>query len=410
MSFAIEILKTGDNKTILKHFRFMEWGDKASLFNHPRPNFENVILSVLNRCPICHVGCADGSPTDAQPVHTRDHYRKADQWERYVSAYIVVSVHQLLLSNSALRYDRTVNDIWHFAAMQAFVAKFLTERFNESGYSLDPQDALFIGLLSNLAQLQPLLFPDLADDRPNGLALDLSVLLGVPDSIKRILAIVPNEASQDLDFDEISLYELTRLAHLVVSNSFPYCPQRILTSDGISDELLTKFNITHKDFENMKDEILANVQLPPESCQLCAANHGNWINPMKKILVVDDTPWVRDLITEVLEGIGLVVITSQNGMEGIAAFDLHHPDLVITDVIMTKVDGLSFIRMLRKRAPDLPILVISGGSPVFDPTHLLRIAKIERADAVLQKPFEISALIESVMNLLGDRSTRRPEA
>lgn len=119
---------------------------------------------------------------------------------------------------------------------------------------------------------------------------------------------------------------------------------------------------------------------------------------MSRILVIDDTPWVRDLIAEVLEGAGFTVFTSPNGRQGLLDFQRHRPDLVITDIVMTEGDGLSVIRELRQQEPNLPILAISGGSPDFDMKFLLKVAQMEKVNGVLQKPFDNSELINLVKN------------
>jgi|GEM_PF-469503 len=70
-------------------------------------------------------------------------------------------------------------------------------------------------------------------------------------------------------------------------------------------------------------------------------------NHQKTVLVIDDDPGVRDVITRVLIGEGIRPVTSSDGMEGVDLARRLHPDLIILDVMMPKVDGWSVLGMLK---------------------------------------------------------------
>ncbi|MBE2197930.1 MAG: response regulator [Anaerolinea sp.] len=118
------------------------------------------------------------------------------------------------------------------------------------------------------------------------------------------------------------------------------------------------------------------------------------------ILVVDDEQEVRTLLTLVLKRAGFRVLTSENGEEALAVMEANpYPNLVITDVMMPRMDGLSLCREVRSRAhlADTPLMVISA----------LRDSKtIEQCDALrvnrfLAKPIKHTELISEVRSLLG---------
>ena|SRR5947208_16513251 len=84
---------------------------------------------------------------------------------------------------------------------------------------------------------------------------------------------------------------------------------------------------------------------------------------MAEILVIDDEPRMRRLIARILNGAGHEVHEAGNGRDGIALFHRVHPAFVITDIVMPDMEGIEMIRELRRQAPTIPILAISGGGP-----------------------------------------------
>jgi CheY-like chemotaxis protein len=81
----------------------------------------------------------------------------------------------------------------------------------------------------------------------------------------------------------------------------------------------------------------------------------------KTVLVVDDSPVVRDLISEALRSHGMRVVEAGDGLEAIAQLAVHDDiDLVITDLDMPKLDGVGLVRHVRGRTgPRLPVIVVT---------------------------------------------------
>src|SRR5438105_2896895 len=73
-----------------------------------------------------------------------------------------------------------------------------------------------------------------------------------------------------------------------------------------------------------------------------------------QILIVDDDPWIVRMVTTVLEKRGHVIHSAADGEEGLQKAAKLHPDLVITDVMMPKMDGWTLVRTLRTR-PELAL-------------------------------------------------------
>ncbi len=81
------------------------------------------------------------------------------------------------------------------------------------------------------------------------------------------------------------------------------------------------------------------------------------------ILLFDDEPLVRDTIARMLTLRGFVVITGQDGRDGLRQVSEPGYDVLVTDLFMPDVDGIELLRAARKSRPGIPIVCMSGGSP-----------------------------------------------
>ena len=103
-----------------------------------------------------------------------------------------------------------------------------------------------------------------------------------------------------------------------------------------------------------------------------------------------------------LDRMGHEVDLAADGEEGVALFAEHRHDLVVTDLLMPVMEGHDAIREIRRLAPDVKILAISGGSPVRPAEGGLAVAERMGADASLAKPFSSAQLQRTVDALLGE--------
>lgn len=121
---------------------------------------------------------------------------------------------------------------------------------------------------------------------------------------------------------------------------------------------------------------------------------------MVKILVVDDEDLVRFSVRHMLEDEGHQVEEAGDGIDGLAKLEAGPPDLMITDIIMPRKEGLETIAEAKRMRPDLRVIAISGGGPVGQ-FNYLELAKQFGADEVLAKPFkkdELVAVVNAVLN------------
>ncbi|MDB6023352.1 MAG: DNA-binding response regulator [Pedosphaera sp.] len=116
----------------------------------------------------------------------------------------------------------------------------------------------------------------------------------------------------------------------------------------------------------------------------------------KKILVMDDTPTVADLIREMLLSMGHQVELCLAVDEALGKFAPAKFDLVITDYMMPRMNGMEFAHVLRQRAPEQLILLITGSTFSMQDS-LARELPVNR---LLQKPFSVAEFQEIVAAML----------
>jgi CheY-like chemotaxis protein len=131
---------------------------------------------------------------------------------------------------------------------------------------------------------------------------------------------------------------------------------------------------------------------------------------MHSILVIDDEPDVRDAVKRVLDRAGYSVRTADSAVDAMVEIERIPTDVVITDIIMPKIDGVQIIESIRKVFPSVRIIAISGGGnfgiTAYQPTAITTtayLASAQQAGAhlVLTKPFESIDLIQAIENVLG---------
>lgn len=122
---------------------------------------------------------------------------------------------------------------------------------------------------------------------------------------------------------------------------------------------------------------------------------------MKKILLVDDEGAIRSMVSVVLKGEGRTFVEASNGMEAQAFLAADSYDLVISDVIMPDCDGIELVMSIRRKQPEVPVIIMSGGGRV-QANHYLNLAEKLGAAKVFEKPFDTAVLRKTVAEILGD--------
>lgn len=130
---------------------------------------------------------------------------------------------------------------------------------------------------------------------------------------------------------------------------------------------------------------------------------------MPLILVIDDDEMVRSTVKAMLESRGHDVAVAVDGEDGQRQLQKQAFDLVLCDIFMPNKDGIGTLRDVRRVNPDLPIIIMTGGSPnagrIGDRTDVdyLHMARLLGATRTIGKPFTIKQLIVLVDEALAER-------
>lgn len=118
----------------------------------------------------------------------------------------------------------------------------------------------------------------------------------------------------------------------------------------------------------------------------------------KKILIIDDTELMVQMIADILAGEGYDVVSANNGTDGIRMVMTHKPDLVLLDVIMPGLDGFEVCRLLRQDESNnlMPIIMLTAQGNEDDKLTGLELG----ADDYITKPFNPRELVSRVKNTL----------
>jgi len=118
----------------------------------------------------------------------------------------------------------------------------------------------------------------------------------------------------------------------------------------------------------------------------------------KTILVVDDEPEVRKLVSAMVGQFGFQVLTADSGEHALTLYKNHKSpiDLLITDVIAPGMSGPMLADKLAEIQPDLKVLYISG----YDNTHVVQKYVVEKGHALLTKPFTLDEMKAKVREML----------
>jgi DNA-binding response OmpR family regulator len=122
------------------------------------------------------------------------------------------------------------------------------------------------------------------------------------------------------------------------------------------------------------------------------------------ILLVDDEELLRAGVQEMLEMAGYAVISAPNGEQAMTCLTEQAIDLVITDLVMPKMDGVDFVQQLRRVRADVPVIVVSGSTRNIMQRYGIDSIQVPGADASLSKPFKGVDLLTQIRELLEPRT------
>ncbi len=122
---------------------------------------------------------------------------------------------------------------------------------------------------------------------------------------------------------------------------------------------------------------------------------------MKKILVVDDSAMIRELLDDVLKAEGYEVVLAADGEEAVDLWKAHEVDLSIVDIFLPRKGGLQVISEVLKSDKKHKIIAISGGES-FHPQTILELANIFEVAETFTKPIDTARMVATVKRILGN--------
>jgi two-component system chemotaxis response regulator CheY len=119
----------------------------------------------------------------------------------------------------------------------------------------------------------------------------------------------------------------------------------------------------------------------------------------KKIMLVDDAAFMRMMIKDTLKKNGYDdIVEASNGEEAVAAYQEHHPDLVIMDITMPVMDGLQALQAIKTADPSATVVMCSA---MGQENMVLDALKLGAQDFIV-KPFKPDRIMKTVSTVLGN--------
>jgi two-component system, chemotaxis family, chemotaxis protein CheY len=117
---------------------------------------------------------------------------------------------------------------------------------------------------------------------------------------------------------------------------------------------------------------------------------------MTKILIVDDAEFLRVRISKMLIGDGFDVIQAENGAKAVDIFKNDHPDMVLMDITMPEMDGLTALKQIRSLDPQAKVIMLTA---LGQESVVLEAIKSGARDFIV-KPFERERVLTAINKLL----------
>ncbi len=122
-----------------------------------------------------------------------------------------------------------------------------------------------------------------------------------------------------------------------------------------------------------------------------------------RVLVIDDDPGVRDYMEALVSREGYRVFAAADGEQALKDLDDTQPDLITLDVVLPGMDGLATLAQLKKRLPDVPVVMLSGHGQARNIVEAMRLG----ASDFLRKPFEVEELELAFQKALEKRALKQ---
>jgi CheY-like chemotaxis protein/anti-sigma regulatory factor (Ser/Thr protein kinase) len=150
------------------------------------------------------------------------------------------------------------------------------------------------------------------------------------------------------------------------------------------------------------------IYLP--ACAITSFEVSPSLNPVEamplSILVIDDEPSVRETLADMLEILNHKVVKAESGHEALQKLAVTEFDLVFTDLAMPEMDGWETAREIRKRSPEMSIVLVTGYGPGTEPPagegHLV--------NGIIGKPFDFDQVSQTIAQVIEQKTFEKVSA
>ncbi|MBK7599209.1 MAG: response regulator transcription factor [Acidobacteria bacterium] len=148
-----------------------------------------------------------------------------------------------------------------------------------------------------------------------------------------------------------------------------------------------------------------NTQNPAES----STKNSSTTSAREKLLVVEDDPAIQRMISDYFRHTGYEVIAAGDGETGVRMALSDKPTVIILDLMLPKLDGLSVCRQVREKSPNIPIIMLTAKDDLVDKVLGLEMG----ADDYMTKPFslrELEARLKSVLRRIRTKAVEEDDS
>ena len=196
-----------------------------------------------------------------------------------------------------------------------------------------------------------------------------------------------------------SLFEAQKKIGSMKKHQVDYFLQGIDVAKAIMNGESAEFDHIDLDKFNLDDSAT-----PPAAKKVAETKHVEIIQKVEKhekhdrgagvIFIVDDEPDIVDLLSEILDNNNYIIHKFYNGEEAVQAVELYKPDVILSDIMMPKLNGIEMIKAINEFSTTTPVIFISGNISKEKMQEALQYG----AYAFVDKPFSNSEIINIVKN------------
>ena len=184
--------------------------------------------------------------------------------------------------------------------------------------------------------------------------------------------------------------------HTIKANDkWSHIPTIVVSNSASPDKVKNMLALGVKKYylkaENRLEDIINNIKKE----FVKEENESKNTNKTKTILLVDDEPLVLEALTEKLLSEGFAIDSARDGEEALAKTNQVNPDLILLDIIMPKLDGVSVLKKLKAsdKTKNIPVIILTN---LYDDKKMDEVLKARNTDYLIKVEFSLNEIVEKV--------------